>query len=115
MTKRILTVDDSASMRMLLKASLTKQGFAIETADDGEHGLSRMCERNPDLLITDIHIWKEGRPTGDGGLLLTGRLRNFPALQSGGRLVGLPIIAISGAVGDSSMHGVAEHEPKSAT
>ena len=58
MTKRILTVDDSASMRMLLKASLTKQGFDVETADDGEHGFGRMRELNPDLLITDINMPK---------------------------------------------------------
>ena len=58
MTKRILTVDDSASMRMLLNASLTKQGFHVETADDGEHGLERMCELSPDLLITDINMPK---------------------------------------------------------
>ena len=43
---------------MLLKASLTKQGFSIETADDGEHGLARMQELNPDLLITDINMPK---------------------------------------------------------
>ena len=42
MTKLILTVDDSASMRMLLKTSLTAQGFRIESANDGEHGLERI-------------------------------------------------------------------------
>jgi two-component system, chemotaxis family, chemotaxis protein CheY len=56
MSKRILTVDDSASMRMLLKVSLTSQGYAIEGADDGVHGLERMQEVNPDLLITDINM-----------------------------------------------------------
>ena len=54
MSKTILTVDDSASMRMLLKASLTAQGFTIEAANDGRHGLERMHEVKPDLLITDI-------------------------------------------------------------
>ena len=38
MSQLILAVDDSASMRMLLKASLTAQGFQIESADDGVHG-----------------------------------------------------------------------------
>ena len=58
MTKRILAVDDSTSMRMLLKISLAKQGFEIETANDGEHGLERMGELSPDLLITDINMPK---------------------------------------------------------
>ena len=56
MTKTILTVDDSASMRMLLKTSLTAQGFSIEGANDGVHGLERMKEVRPDLLITDINM-----------------------------------------------------------
>jgi len=57
-TKTILTVDDSASMRMLLKATLTAQGFHIETANDGEHGFERFQEVTPDLLITDINMPK---------------------------------------------------------
>lgn len=56
MSKLILTVDDSASMRMLLKASLTAQGFRIEAANDGVAGLARMHELSPDLLITDINM-----------------------------------------------------------
>lgn len=56
MSKLILTVDDSASMRMLLKATLSAQGFRIETANDGNHGLERMQEVKPDLLITDINM-----------------------------------------------------------
>lgn len=58
MTKLILTVDDSASMRALLKSSLTAQGFRIEGAEDGQHGLERMHEVKPDLLITDINMPK---------------------------------------------------------
>src|SRR5690606_11462944 len=57
-SKLILTVDDSASMRMLLKTSLTAQGFRIEGANDGVHGLERMHEVKPDLLITDINMPK---------------------------------------------------------
>lgn len=56
MSKTILTVDDSASMRMLLKVSLTAQGYSIEAANDGRHGLARMDEVRPDLLITDINM-----------------------------------------------------------
>ncbi|MBW4330432.1 response regulator [Stakelama sp. CBK3Z-3] len=56
MSKLILTVDDSASMRMLLKATLTAQGYRIESANDGKHGLERMHEVRPDLLITDINM-----------------------------------------------------------
>jgi two-component system chemotaxis response regulator CheY len=56
MSKLILTVDDSPSMRMLLKASLSAKGFAVEVAEDGVEGLERLGQLNPDLLITDINM-----------------------------------------------------------
>lgn len=96
---RILILEDDADFAAILSLDLEDAGYDVVVEVTGEAALERLSAESFDLLITDIHIWKEGRPTGDGGLLLTGRLRNFPALQSGGRLVGLPIIAISGAVG----------------
>ncbi|QHL89771.1 response regulator [Sphingomonas changnyeongensis] len=83
MSKLILTVDDSASMRMLLKASLGAQGFTIETANDGEHGLERMHEVKPDLLITDINM-----PKMDGFQLIEA-VRAEPCFR------GVPILVLS--------------------
>jgi two-component system chemotaxis response regulator CheY len=82
-SKLILTVDDSASMRMLLKASLTAQGFRIESANDGEHGLERMHEVKPDLLITDINM-----PKMDGFELIEA-VRGVQAFR------GTPILVLS--------------------
>lgn len=83
MSKQILIVDDSASMRMLLKSSLTARGFSIEMADDGEHGLSRMHELDPDLLITDINM-----PKMDGFELIE-------AVRGETRFRGTPILVLS--------------------
>lgn len=83
MSKLILTVDDSASMRMMLKASLTAQGYRIESANDGEHGLERMREVQPDLLITDINM-----PKMDGFELMEA-VRAEPAFR------GTPILVLS--------------------
>jgi two-component system, chemotaxis family, chemotaxis protein CheY len=82
-TKLILTVDDSASMRMLLKTSLTSQGFRIESANDGQHGLERMHEVKPDLLITDINM-----PKMDGFELIEA-VRQVPEFK------GVPILVLS--------------------
>jgi len=95
---RILILEDDLDFAGLLKMDLEDAGYHVEVETSGEAALKRLSSEDFDLVITDIHIWKEGRPSPDGGLLLTGRLRNFPALQAEGRLVGLPIIAISGAV-----------------
>lgn len=83
MSKLILTIDDSPSMRMLLKTSLTAQGFAVEAANDGVHGLERIQEINPDLLITDINM-----PKMDGFELIE-KVRKLPDFR------GLPILVLS--------------------
>lgn len=95
---RILVLEDDLDFAELLCLDLEDAGYEVVVETTGAAALQRLSTDHFDLLITDIHIWKEGKPTGDGGLLLTGRLRNFPALQNDGRLVGLPIIAISGAL-----------------
>jgi len=82
-SKLILTVDDTATMRMLLKTSLTAMGFRIEAANDGEHGLERMHEVNPDLLITDINM-----PKMDGFELIE-------AVRALSQFRGTPILVLS--------------------
>lgn len=56
MSKLILTIDDSPSMRALLKSALDAQGFSVEGAGDGAEGLTRLRALNPDLVITDINM-----------------------------------------------------------
>ena len=60
MTKTIMTVDDSPSMRMLLRAALTDLGYHVVEAEDGVHALETLAgfdeEDEPDLLITDINM-----------------------------------------------------------
>jgi len=58
MTKntRILTVDDSASMRALLNHALTSQGFDVSQAEDGEVALEWLALNEVDVVITDINM-----------------------------------------------------------
>jgi two-component system chemotaxis response regulator CheY len=55
-TKTILTVDDSPSMRMLLRVALTDLGYTVIEAEDGVHALETLDGAEPDLLITDINM-----------------------------------------------------------
>jgi two-component system, chemotaxis family, chemotaxis protein CheY len=54
--KTIMTVDDSPSMRMLLRAALSDLGYAVVEAEDGVHALEKLDGFEPDLLITDINM-----------------------------------------------------------
>lgn len=56
--KRILTIDDSKTMRDMLMVTLADAGFDVLQAVDGEDGIS-VLEREPvDLVITDINMPK---------------------------------------------------------
>ena len=57
MAKTILTVDDSKSMRELLKLALLSQGFAVTQAINGVDGLAVLSGGPaPDVIITDINM-----------------------------------------------------------
>lgn len=55
--KKILLVDDSATMLMSLKGALQIHGFDVVTASDGVQALGVLQKGiKPDLIITDINM-----------------------------------------------------------
>jgi two-component system chemotaxis response regulator CheY len=55
-TTRILTVDDSASMRALLNHALSTNGFDVVQAEDGIEALEWLATHEADVVITDINM-----------------------------------------------------------
>lgn len=53
---RILTVDDSPSMRALLLHALTAKGFEVAQAEDGEAALEWLATNEVEVVITDINM-----------------------------------------------------------
>jgi two-component system chemotaxis response regulator CheY len=56
MSKTILTVDDSRTMRDMLRMALTDAGFQVIQAEDGVHGLEVLAGETPDVIVTDINM-----------------------------------------------------------
>ena len=84
MTKNILTVDDSPSMRMLLRSTLVEQGHTVFEAEDGIAALEWLAANSrPDLMITDINM-----PRMDGFGLVE-------AVRSEGRHAEMPILVLT--------------------
>ena len=54
--KSILIIDDDALIRKTLSAHLARQGFDVQTAEDGESGLRMHGEMSPDLVLLDIRL-----------------------------------------------------------
>ena len=56
MTLHILAVDDSRTMRDMIRLALLPAGFTVHTADDGIHGVEVLEGIDPDAIITDINM-----------------------------------------------------------
>ena len=54
--KTILTVDDSRTMRDMLRLSLSSAGYHVLQAEDGLCGLEVLRNEAPDVIITDINM-----------------------------------------------------------
>jgi CheY-like chemotaxis protein len=62
MAKKILLVEDEEIMIDLLQRKLSKEGYEVSVARDGEEGLKKMREMDPkpDLILLDIVMPKMG-------------------------------------------------------
>lgn len=57
MSMTVLTVDDSRTMREMLRLALADAGFKILQAEDGVHGLEVLAQgERPDVIVTDINM-----------------------------------------------------------
>lgn len=54
--KRILTVDDSASVRQMVSFTLQKAGYNMTEAVDGKDGVSKFTGASFDMIITDLNM-----------------------------------------------------------
>ena len=60
MAKTILVVDDTESLRTLVKNYLQQEGFRVVTAKDGREALFIAREEKPDLIILDLMMPEMG-------------------------------------------------------
>ena len=56
MSKTVLTVDDSPTIRTMLRCALADAGFRVVQACDGMEGLEQLRGEAPDVIITDINM-----------------------------------------------------------
>jgi two-component system chemotaxis response regulator CheY len=83
MTIRVLAIDDSRTIRNLVRHAMEQAGFACTTADDGVQGVERFVEVDPDVVITDINM-----PRMDGfGVIET--------IRGGDRNTTVPILVLT--------------------
>jgi two-component system chemotaxis response regulator CheY len=59
MSKRILTIDDSRTIRDMLMVTLSGAGFNVQQANDGQEGIDVLDKQTFDVVITDINMPKK--------------------------------------------------------
>jgi two-component system alkaline phosphatase synthesis response regulator PhoP len=85
----ILIVDDEEDIQELLKFNLTKEGYEVLLAGNGEKALESARNKNPQLIVLDLML------PGIDGLSVCKKLKNEPKTAS------IPIIMLT-AKGEES-------------
>ncbi len=82
--QRVLVVDDSRSIRTLLKIYLAGRAFDFVEAETAEEALKLLQQRPVDLILTDLHL------EGMSGADLAARVRADAVLRR------TPVLLVSG-------------------
>ena len=82
----ILIVDDSEDEQDLYASYLTRQGFRVSKAHDGEEGLDKALALEPDLIVLDLWLPK----ISGWGVMLR--------LKSDERTKHIPVLIVTGDV-----------------
>ena len=56
MSKTILTIDDSASVRQMVAMTLTGAGYTVIEAADGAEGFAKATSNKVNAIITDLNM-----------------------------------------------------------
>ncbi len=88
MSKAVMVVDDSDSIRKFLAYALRAQGFLVVAARDGMDALEKLSHSRVDLIITDLNM-----PNMDGFEFLK-------ALREDREYFEVPVIILSSLSGD---------------
>lgn len=73
---KILIIDDEDDIREILKYNLSKEGYETFDANNGESGLKKCIEINPDLVLLDIMM------PGMDGIEVCETIRKTPGLEN---------------------------------
>ncbi|MGZ4960709.1 MAG: response regulator [Methylomonas sp.] len=75
MSKTVMVVDDSASIRQVVSITLKGAGYEVIEACDGKDGLSKLSGNKVNLIISDVNM-----PNMDG-ITFVKELKQLPAYK----------------------------------
>ena len=81
MARRLLLVEDSATVRRMLAALLQQEGYEVATAVDGREGFERARDAAPELILTDFEMPELDGPGLCKALKADHDLRTIPVIM----------------------------------
>jgi two-component system cell cycle response regulator len=96
MATKILSVDDSRTIRMIVGRTFKPYDCQIVEAGNGEEGLAAAAREKPDLIILDVTM-----PVMDGVTML-GKLKENPELKT------IPVIMLTAESGRENVLQIAK-------
>lgn len=78
--KKIIIIEDEEVLLDLLKKKLLKEGYQVESAQDGQIGLDKIKANPPDLILLDIIMPKKGGFEVMEELNLDEKLKQIPII-----------------------------------
>lgn len=96
MPVKILSVDDSKTIRLIVARTFAPYDCVVCEATNGEEGLAKAAAERPDLIVLDITM-----PVMDGVTMLT-KLKENPELKS------IPVIMLTAESGRENVAYIAK-------
>jgi CheY-like chemotaxis protein len=100
MSRQVLVIDDSPTILKVVQLVLTKAGYAVRTALDGELGVAAARETRPDVILLDFVMPKMNGYQVCKALSETADLRDVPVvlMSAKGDQVGERFVKVMGIV-----------------
>ena len=98
--ERVLVIDDSPTITKVVQLVLTKAGYEVQTAPDGEAGLAQIRASRPDLILLDFVMPKMNGYQFCRELTADPKLRDIPVvlMSAKGDQVGERFVKVMGIV-----------------
>ncbi|HEX9492184.1 MAG TPA: response regulator, partial [Thermoanaerobaculia bacterium] len=85
MAERIVVIDDNANDLQVIRRTLERKGYLVDTATSGEEGLALASRITPDAFVVDY------RMPGIDGFEVARRIKADPQLHT------IPVLLLTGA------------------
>lgn len=95
--RKVITIDDEACIRTLIRHTLTRENLEVVEAPNGREGLTAIRQEMPDLILLDVVM-----PEMSG-------LEALQLIRTDGAIAHIPVLLLSGFKDSEKLRKALEH------